>query len=160
MARVWLAEPQEAETVAELLVAFRDWQGNDWPSANAFHYGVERLIADPQTEYLLAAASDDDAPAGVCQLRYRYGLWLAADDCWLEDLFVADSARGAGLGSALIEASFGRARSRGCRRIELDVNRGNAEAWSLYERLGFEVKGGPGGRETLFMQRRLDDPRG
>ena len=134
--RVWLAEPHEAETVAALLVEFRDWYGRDWPSANAFLAGVERLIEQQDTEYLLGG----DPPAGVVQLRYRWGLWYAAEDCWLEDLFVSERARGAGLGSALVEATIERARARGCRRIELDVSQQNAAAWALYERHGFSAE--------------------
>src|SRR5207244_4063835 len=120
--RAWRAEPDEAETVARLLVAFRDDQGRDWPSANAFLAGVERLIEDPATEFLLAALHDDAAPGGVCALRYRHGLWLAAPDCWLEDLYVRPDDRRAGVAVALVELALGQARERGCRRIELDVS--------------------------------------
>ncbi|MFL5956315.1 MAG: hypothetical protein ACJ756_02590, partial [Solirubrobacterales bacterium] len=91
-ARAWLAEVDEAEPVARLLVAFRDWMGKDWPSENAFLASVERLIEDPSTEYLLGTVDDDSPPAGVLQLRYRFSVWTAAEDCWLEDLFVLESA--------------------------------------------------------------------
>ena len=120
--RAWVAEPHEAEIVARLLIEFRDWYGRDWPSDNAFLAGVERLIERTDTEYLLATPDDDSPPAGVCQLRYRWGIWLAAEDCWLEDLYVRDDARRTGVGSALVELAIGRARERGCRRVELDVS--------------------------------------
>ena len=76
-------------------------------------------------------------PVGVCQLRYRHSLWTASLDCWLEDLFVLESARGAGVGEALVRAAIERARARGCGRIELDVSESNRAAWALYERMGF-----------------------
>lgn len=69
--RVWLAEPDEAETVAGLLVSFRNHYGRDRPSDNAFLATVERLADDHATEFLLGAAHDDAPPTGVCQLRYR-----------------------------------------------------------------------------------------
>lgn len=155
-ARVWVAEPSEAETVARLLVEFRDFYGRDWPSDNAFLASVERLIEDRDTDYLLGAPHDDAPPAGVCQLRYRYGIWLAADDCWLEDVFVREPARRSGLGRALVEAAVARARERGCRRIELDVAEGNAGALALYERLGFTSGKVAGQGRDLFLRRRLD----
>jgi GNAT superfamily N-acetyltransferase len=136
-ARAWLAGPDEAEVVARLLIGFRDWYGRSDPPDEAFNSGVAQLIAQPDTDYLLGAAADDAEPAGVCQLRYRHSLWTAVDDCWLEDLFVAESARGAGLGEALVAATIERARERGCGRIELDVSESNRAAWSLYERMGF-----------------------
>ena len=137
--RAWLATPEEAGTVARLLIAFRDWYGRDDPPDASFLDGVRRLIARDDTEYLLAAAGDGGAPGGVCQLRYRYGLWMAAEDCWLEDLFVADEQRRAGLGEALVAKAIERARERGCGRIELDVSESNPGAWALYERMGFSA---------------------
>lgn len=157
-ARTWLAEPHEAEVVARLLVGFRDWLGHDWPSDNAFLASIERLMDGRDAEFLLGAATDDSPPGGVCQVRFRFSVWTASPDCWLEDLFVAQAARGAGLGTALVEAACGRARERGCRRIELDVNEANAPAVALYERLGFSgaSKGKP--ERDLFMGRPLTDP--
>jgi GNAT superfamily N-acetyltransferase len=153
---VWRAEPHEAETVARLLVAFRDHMGSDRPSDNAILATVERLIEQPDVDYLLASPSEDTPPAGVCQLRFRLSVWTAAPDCWLEDLFVEEGARRSGCGAALVEAALARARERGCRRVELDTNEENAPALALYHRLGFSErsKGGPG--RDLFLGVRLD----
>ena len=133
----WLARPHEADDVARLLIAFRDWYGRSDPPDEAFHAGVRRLIGRDDTDYLLAAAEGASEPGGVCQLRYRYGLWMAAEDCWLEDLFVRDADRRRGLGEMLVAAAIERARERGCGRVELDVSQSNTAAWALYERMGF-----------------------
>lgn len=154
MSRAWLAGPDEAEAVAGLLVQFRNHLGRDWPSDNAFLAIVERLMEDASTEYLLAAADDDSPPAGVCQLRYRFGIWLAGVDCWLEDLYVSESARGAGLGAALVESALERARARDAKRIQLDVSDANAPALALYRRFGFTTGKDPGTTD-LFMGRKL-----
>jgi ribosomal protein S18 acetylase RimI-like enzyme len=154
MPRVWLARDDDADAVASLIAAFRDWWGNDRPADADIHATVERLIPDPATDYLLAAPDGELEPAGVAQLRYRLSVWTGVDDCWLEDLYVADAARRAGLGRALVEAAFERARERGCQRMELDVNEQNAEALAFYERLGFTTEPKPPGR-TLFVARKL-----
>jgi GNAT superfamily N-acetyltransferase len=155
-AHVWVAAPDEAETVARLLVAFRNHLGVDWPSDNAFLAGVERLIEQPGAEYLLGAPDDDSPPAGIAQVRYRFGIWWATEDCLLEDLFVCASARGAGLGRALVEGVVGRARARGCRRIELDVNDRNDTALGLYRSFGFSNEDARYGGGNLFMRLHLD----
>jgi ribosomal protein S18 acetylase RimI-like enzyme len=154
--RVWRAGVDEAETVAGLLVEFRDWMASDWPSANAFHASVERLMEDPRsTEFLLGAAHDDAPPSAVCQLRFRFSVWTATDDCWLEDLWVREEARRSGVGTALVEASLARAAERGCRRLELDASEGNPPAIALYGKLGFTNQKLSEGRD-LLLQKWLD----
>ena len=143
-----LATPEDADTVAGLLIAFRNWWGSSTPSDETFKTTVAKLIHDPNTEYLLAGDQ------GVAQLRYRLSAWTGVEDCWLEDLYVTDDARGTGLGKALLEACFERARARGCRRIELDVNEQNTTAIAVYERSGFLVEPKPPGR-TLFLGKKL-----
>ncbi len=156
MAIVWRAEPHEAEVVGQLLVDFRDHLGVTWPSDNAFLAGVDRLIEDPNTAYLLGAADSDSPPAGVAQVRFRYGIWWAADDCLLEDLFVREDARGGGLGRALVEAVVDLARERGCRRVELDANDHNAAAQALYRSFGFDAQDDRYGGRNLFMRLHLE----
>jgi ribosomal protein S18 acetylase RimI-like enzyme len=152
-AHVWRAEPREAAAVAALLVEFRNHLGFDRPSDNAFLASVERLIEDPATEYLLGA-SDAGAPAaGLVQLRYRWSVWRAADDCELEDLFVSADARRSGLGRTLLNAAIDRARARGCRRIKLDTAEYNEPALALYRSAGFSDEAYEGGRALLLRLR-------
>jgi GNAT superfamily N-acetyltransferase len=155
MPRIWLAHDDDADAVASLIGAFRDWWGNDRPADADIRATVERLIPDPATEYLLAAPDGEHEPAGVAQLRYRLSVWTGADDCWLEDLFVRESARGTGLGRALVQECLAAARARGCKRIELDVQSDNAGALALYESCGFSATP-KGPVHTYFMSRRLD----
>lgn len=154
VARAWPAQPEEAEVVAALLVEFRDHLGADWPSANAFLASVERLFEDRDAEFLLAARDDDSAPAGVLQLRFRFSVWTAAPDAWLEDLFVREDARRAGVGAALLTLALQRATERGAKRIELDADEHNAAALALYELHGFSTHSKSAGR-GLFLGRPL-----
>jgi GNAT superfamily N-acetyltransferase len=153
---VWRAEPHEAEAVARLMVEFRDHLGVEWPSANAFLAGVERLIEQPDTAFLLGAPNEDAPPSGVAQVRFRYGLWWAADDCLLEDLYVRADARGQGVGRALVGRVVELARERGCRRVELDVNEANAPALKVYESFGFTAQDDRYGKRNLLMRLRVD----
>jgi ribosomal protein S18 acetylase RimI-like enzyme len=136
----WIAERHEAETVARLLIEFRNHLGYDWPSDNAFLAGVERLMDDRDTDYVLGATGPDAPPTGVVQLRFRYGIWRAGGDCLVEDVYVSDHARGAGLGRTLMQRATTRALERDCRRMELDTNETNTAAIALYESLGFANK--------------------
>ena len=141
-----VATPDDLDVVARLLTEFRDHEGRDWPPEDTIRAGVERLMARDDTEYLLGG----DPPAGVVQLRYRWGVWCDAEDCNVEDVFVRAEARGSGLGRALVSAAIDRARERGCRRMELDTGEDNAPAQGLYRSLGFRSHG-------VFMRRRIDE---
>jgi GNAT superfamily N-acetyltransferase len=143
MPEVRVAQAADAPRVAELMAAFRSHIGRDWPSDAEIRTTVEALLQDPNTEFLLAGA-------GVCQLRYRLSVWTATEDCWLEDLYVTDDARGTGVGRALIEAAFERARARGCKRIQLDVADDNTRAIDVYRAAGFGADG-----NTRLITRRL-----
>ena len=153
--QVWLAAPEESAAVAGLLVEFRNWWGRATPTDATFRASVDRLMRGRDVEFLLGSVGERSEAVGVCQLRYRFSVWYAAEDCWLEDLFVGESARRSGLGAALVEAALERARVRGCARVDLDVNERNAAALALYERFGFSAASGPGAGRMLLMRLRL-----
>ena len=143
---VRVAGPDDIDVVARLLTEFREHEGRDWPPEEAIRASVERLMPRDDTEYLLGG----DPPAGIVQLRYRWGVWWDAEDCNVEDVFVSAEARGSGLGRELVSFAIERARERGCRRMELDTGADNAPAQGLYRSLGFFDSG-------IFMRRRIDE---
>lgn len=155
-ARAWVAKPEEAEVVAGLLVEFRDHMGHDWPSANAFLASVERLFEDPDAEFLLATPDDDSPPGGVLQLRFRFSVWKAAPDAWIEDVFVRADARRSGVGDALLTLAIEVAAQRGAKRIELDTKEDNAPALALYERHGFSACSKGSTTRDLFLGRPIE----
>jgi ribosomal protein S18 acetylase RimI-like enzyme len=151
----WIAEAHEAKAVAALLIQFRDHLGSDWPSDNAFLAGVERLIDERDTDFVLGAPDAGAPPAGVVQLRFRFGIWRAGGDCLVEDVYVSDAARGSGLGRAMMERATTRALERGCRRMELDTNETNTAAIALYESLGFVNRTPAYDGRDLYFRRHL-----
>lgn len=153
--RAWVAGADEAEAIAGLLVEFRDHNGRDWPSDNAFLASVERLLEDRDTEFLLGTPDDDSPPAGVLQLRFRLSVWKAAPDAWLEDLFVRRQARRRGVADALVRLAIALAIERGAKRIELDANEDNAAALELYALHGFSPRSKGGSGRDLLLGRGL-----
>jgi GNAT superfamily N-acetyltransferase len=55
--------------------------------------------------------------------------------CYLQDLFTVEEARGKGIGRALIEAVYERAREAGARRVYWQTHETNATAMRLYDQL-------------------------
>jgi GNAT superfamily N-acetyltransferase len=136
----WRASESEADAVARLMLDFRDHLGKTNPDDDSFRASVARLLADPSTEFWLASEGASEPAAAVCQLRFRHSVWTGVEDCWLEDLFVREEARGHGLGRALVRSALARAAERGCARVELDTNEDNHAARALYESMGFSAE--------------------
>ena len=134
--RAWVAGGgDDLDRAAALLAAFRDSMGRDLPSVGTIRASASAIAAAGDGEYLLAARGLE--PGGVCQLRFRHSVWTSTEDAWIEDVYVLEDERGAGLGGALVECAIDRARARGCARVELDVDERNAAALALYHGLGF-----------------------
>lgn len=62
---------------------------------------------------------------------------LADGQLLMDGIFVAETARGRGVGSALLEAVMDHARNLGCQEVRLDVIDTNPRARALYLRRGF-----------------------
>ena len=59
--------------------------------------------------------------------------WVATEDCYLEDLFVTDAARGLGAGRALIDDLIALARALGWARLYWHTDADNTRARALYD---------------------------
>lgn len=69
------------------------------------------------------------------------GMWLILDEAHVTNIAVAPEFRRCGLGTRLVTAMIGLARSLGAVRMTLEVRASNYEAQKLYRRLGFVSHG-------------------
>jgi len=72
---------------------------------------------------------------GIVHYIYHRSCWTIGNYCYLQDLFVAEEARGRGLGRALIEAVYREARAAGASRVHWLTHETNATARALYDTL-------------------------
>lgn len=107
----------------------------------------------------LSIASAGDAPTGFALAR------IVVDEAELLLIAVGREMQRKGIGARLVERFIENARSRGARRVHLEVRDGN-EAAKLYEQAGFSVIGrrrnyysGPGGQlyDALTLSKTLTD---
>lgn len=90
--------------------------------------------SDPQDFHGLIATVDGRAMGLAHYLFHRHG-WKIENTCYLQDLFVDPSARGTGLGRALIEAVYGAADTAGAPSVYWLTQDFNTEARQLYDRV-------------------------
>ena len=99
---------------------------------------LRRLIADPAVTLLLAK-DGADIVGTTTVIVYTTPFWIKAR---LDEVVVDGSARGKGVGEALVKAALDIGRGRGAQVAELQSGRGPAReaAHRLYLRLGFKIR--------------------
>lgn len=92
----------------------------------------------PSDDGAILVARDGEAIRGYACLYWHLSSLAAAETVLMNDLFVAEEARGQGVGRALIEASAAVARERGAVWLEWATAPDNTQAQALYDSTGAE----------------------
>jgi GNAT superfamily N-acetyltransferase len=90
---------------------------------------------DPDEPMFALGAYADGRLSGFAHYLFHRSTWAPKRYCYLEDLFVADSARRLGLGRALIEAVYAKAEAAGASRAYWLTQSSNAQARALYDKV-------------------------
>ena len=99
---------------------------------------MNRLLNDP--DVVLLVARDGERIVGTTTvIVYTTPFWIKAR---LDEVVVDQSARGTGVGEALVKAALDVGRERGAQVAELQSGRGPTReaAHKLYERIGFRLR--------------------
>ena len=92
-------------------------------------------LADPAGPLYGLGAFEDGRLAGITHYLFHPSSWTRGDYCYLQDLFVAEDARGKGVASALIEKVGELAEAAGATRLYWLTHESNGEARALYDRI-------------------------
>jgi GNAT superfamily N-acetyltransferase len=96
----------------------------------------QRVLAEQDGMSGLVAETADGHVIGFTNVVFHRSTWSAGWYCYLEDLFVDQSARKSGAGRALIEAVYALAHQRGATRTYWATQQHNATARRLYDEIG------------------------
>ena len=80
-------------------------------------------------------AEHDGALVGLVHYIFHRTTTMEGPICYLNDLFTRPQARGAGVGKALIEAVYDRARAAGSSRVYWQTHETNLSAMRLYDQV-------------------------
>ena|ERR1700682_4812312 len=130
---------------------FAQWQPL-WEGYNSFY---ERELPIEVTQMTWSRFLDADEPVhalvaeqhgqllGLVHYLFHPSTSLIEPTCYLQDLFTSETVRGKGIGRALIEAVYDRAKIAGSSRVYWQTHETNLTAMKLYdkvaERSGFVV---------------------
>ena len=107
------------------------------PSDEALLAVSRALIADPEREGLQLIAREPSGHAvGFATLYWTWQTLNAARLGVMNDLFVADEARGTGLADRLIAACRERCATHGARELGWQTAKDNHRAQKVYDRVG------------------------
>jgi GNAT superfamily N-acetyltransferase len=134
------ALPADVTAIVDLLAA--DQLGasrdgvRDAADLAAYEAAFRAIDADPAQ--LLVVAEAGGRVVGTLQLTFIPGLARrGALRAQIEAVRVADSARGEGVGSAMLDWAIDEARQRGCALVQLTTDKSRTDAHRFYRRLGF-----------------------
>ncbi|HWA01809.1 MAG TPA: GNAT family N-acetyltransferase [Caulobacterales bacterium] len=120
-----------------------------WDGYNAF-YGREgpTALAEEVTEATWARFFEEEEPVhalvaeeggkliGLAHFIFHRSTNTIEPICYLQDLFTAPEARGKGVGRALMEGVYERAKAHGAPRVYWHTHETNATATRLYDQTG------------------------
>ncbi len=155
--RADLANDRDAEAVAAMIERYAKdpFGANAELPADVRERLIPGLREHPTTVPILAF--DAERPVGIALCFLGFSSFAARRLLNLHDLFVAEEARGRGLGRALLEGVADEARKLGAAKVTLEVLVGNARARGVYDAAGFlPGRDAPPEDWTLFLTRPLD----
>jgi GNAT superfamily N-acetyltransferase len=112
------------------------------PTTDEQYEAAWRQLQDESSRFCGLGAYLGDAPegaptgalVGIAHYLFHPMMWYG-DACFLQDLFVAEAARGKGAARALIERVAEIARTRGATRLYWTTQEDNARARLLYDKV-------------------------
>jgi ribosomal protein S18 acetylase RimI-like enzyme len=89
--------------------------------------------SDPQIQALVAESNG--VVIGIAHFHYQLSTWSDSSHCYLEDLYVAEDARGKGAAKALIQQVQELAIKQGCTELFWITKESNSSARKLYDQV-------------------------
>jgi ribosomal protein S18 acetylase RimI-like enzyme len=139
---IWICDFTDADDRADfarLMAEFAAEPVSASPQLGVAHF--ERVAADlarrAGTLVLLAARAESESTEGVLIAFEGYSSFARGPLFNIHDVHVTPAARGAGLGSALVETLAELGREHGHAKLTLEVSATNTGAIRLYRKLGF-----------------------
>lgn len=133
--RIRPASPADVDLVYAFIVELAEYERAPEQVTGTPELLRESLFGPrPSAEALIAEL--DGSPAGLAVFHGTFSTWECRPGIWLEDLYVPERCRRAGIGRALLVRLAEITVERGGSRLEWNALDWNTPALAFYERLG------------------------
>jgi len=129
------AIPGDLPDILRMIVALARYEREE-DKVEATVETLRATLFGPQPRVFAHVALLDGAAVGLAVWFFNYSTWTGKPGVYLEDLFVDDAARGAGVGRALFRALASEVRAAGGARIDWGVLDWNDPAMAFYRAIG------------------------
>lgn len=126
--------PEDEAAWRRLWRGYLDFYETELPET-VYATSFARLVDPEVGDYHGLLALQGGEPVGLAHYIFHRSGWQIADVCYLQDLYVAPEARGAGVGRALIEAVYAAADAAGRPNVYWLTQTFNAAARRLYDQV-------------------------
>ena len=126
-------EPSDYDGWLPLWQGYNRFYERELPAASTAT-AWERFL-DPSEPMHALVAECDGAIVGIVHYLFHRSTSMVEPTCYLQDLFTVAAMRGHGVGRALIEAVYARAKEAGAGRVYWQTHETNATAMKLYDKV-------------------------
>ncbi|WP_442681355.1 N-acetyltransferase family protein [Sphingomonas sp. ASY06-1R] len=138
---VRIATPGDVPAIRQLIIALATYE-RDPDAVRATEQSLHQTLFSQDAKVYAFVAEIEGNVCGIAIWFLNYSTWTGRPGIYLEDLFVAETARGTGAGRALLRALAQEAVARNCARIDWAVLDWNAPAMDFYRALGARPQSG------------------
>lgn len=131
-----LATASDIPALCELLSLLFSQEADFQPDDEAQRRGLAQILDNPDVGLILVARQKNQI-MGMVNLLFTVSTALGQRVALLEDLVIAPTQRGNGIGSQLLKQTIETARLHDCHRITLLTDLANESAQRFYRKHGF-----------------------
>lgn len=136
----------DASAIRYLIQSLAATLGEESPITDAY---VRSYLATAGNIVLLAHERGKEAPLGLITCSTRPNLYHAGESALIEELVVAEEARGRGVGGDLLHQLLSRLDARGCAEVSVTTMPGNQRTIRFYKAHGLTD-------EAVFLEKHFE----
>ena len=143
--RIGLVSPSQHESTIELLSEINAYYNPSSPASRETvrRHADQNLLSPSSPHQIIVAEGEDGRVLALAAITFAYSIVEPEverrSQCQMKELYVCSSARGRGIGRALMAWVATHAKEHGCSRIDWPVKASNVKGIAFYESLGARI---------------------